>query len=71
MKKLLRVLVLVLTSLLTLPWQLTFLAIMLVSEGSHEKTKAQEMKDLVCAAICAAMIWIQTGKLFQTEEESE
>ena len=39
MKKLLRVLVLVMTNLLTLPWQLALLAIVLVSERSDEENE--------------------------------
>ena len=69
MKKLLRVLVLVLTNLLTLPWQLALLAIVLVSERSDEEND--------CLNEYAGMLWqmtkkwIQTGNLNQTDEESE
>lgn len=69
MKKLLRVLVLVLTNLLTLPWQLALLAIMLVSKRSDEENEClNEYADTLWQS---GKNWIQTGKLFQTEEESE
>ena len=69
MKKLLRGLVLVVANLLTLPFNLAALAILLVSERSDEENE--------CLTEYAGMIWrmtknwIQTGKLNQTEEESE
>lgn len=69
MKKLLRVLVLVVANLLTLPLNLAALAIVLVSERSGEEN------DYINE--CAGMMWrtmkkwIQTGKLVQTEEEEE
>lgn len=69
MKKLLRVLVLVVANLLTLPLNLAALAMLLVSERSGEEN------DYINE--CAGMMWqvtkkwIQTGKLNQTEEESE
>lgn len=69
MKKLLRGLVLVLTNLLTLPLNLAALAIVLASERSGEEN------DYIneCAGVLWRTMkkWIQTGKLVQTEEESE
>ena len=69
MKKLLRVLVLVLTNLLTLPWQLALLAIVLVSERSDEENEC--LDEYTGTLLQTAKNWIQTGKLFQTEDEPE
>ena len=69
MKKLLRSLVLVVANLLTLPWQLALLAIVLVSERSDEENEC--LNEYVGMLWQSGKNWIQTGKLFQTEEESE
>ena len=69
MKKLLRVLVLVLANLLTLPLQLALLAIMLVSERSDEEN--DDIHEYAGIIVSSTKKWIQTGKLIQTEEEEE
>lgn len=69
MKKLLRGLVLVLTNLLTLPWQLALVAIVLVSERSDEDNEC--LNEYMGTLVQSGKDWFQTGKLFQTEEESE
>ena len=69
MKKLLRVLVLVLANLLTLPLQLALLAVMLVSERSDEEN--DYIYKYAGTIVSSTKKWIQTGKLIQTEEEEE
>lgn len=69
MKKLLRALVLVMTNLLTLPWQLALLAIVLVSERSDEEN--YDLNEYAGMLWQMTKKWIQTGKPIQTEEESE
>lgn len=69
MKKLLRVLVLVVTNLLTLPLNLAALAIVLASERSGEVN--DYINEYVGIMWRTMKKWIQTGKLVQTEEESE
>lgn len=69
MKKLLRVLVLVVANLLTLPFNLAALAILLVSERSGEENDyIHEYAGMIWQM---TKKWIQTGKLVQTEEEEE
>lgn len=69
MKKLLRVLVLVVANLLTLPFNLAALAILLVSERSGEENEyINEYAGMIWQMMKK---WIQTGKLVQTEEEEE
>ena len=69
MKKLLRVLVLVVANLLTLPLNLSALAILLVSERSGEVNEyINEYAGMIWQM---TKKWIQTGKLVQTEEEEE
>lgn len=69
MKTLLRVLVLVVTNLLTLPFNLAALAILLVSERSGEENEyINEYAGMIWQM---TKKWIQTGKLVQTEEEEE
>ena len=68
-KTLLRVLVLVLTNLLTLPFNLAALAILLVSERSGEEN--DYLNEYAGTLWQMTKKWIQTGKLNQTEEESE
>ena len=69
MKKLLRVLVLVVANLLTLPFNLAALAILLVSERSGEEN--DYINEYTGMLWRMTKKWIQTGKLNQTEEESE
>ena len=69
MKKLLRVLVLVLTTLLTLPWLIALAAMLLASEWSNAEKEG--LNEYGNALITNIGRWIQTGKLIQTEEESE
>lgn len=69
MKKLLRVLVLVVSNLLTLPFNLAALIILLVSERSGEEN--DYINEDVGMMWQIMKKWIQTGKLNQTEEESE
>ena len=69
MKKLLRVLVLVVANLLTLPFNLAALAILLVSERSGEEN--EHINEYACMIWQMTKKWIQTGKLVQTEEEEE
>lgn len=69
MKKLLRVLVLVVANLLTLPFNLAALAILLVSERSGEEN--DYLNEYAGTLWQMTKKWIQTGKLNQTEEESE
>lgn len=69
MKTLLRALVLVVTNLLTLPFNLAALAILLVSERSGEENDC--LNEYAGTLWQMTKKWIQTGKLNQTEEESE
>lgn len=69
MKKLLRVLVLVVANLLMLPFNLAALAILLVSERSGEEN--DYINEYAGMMWQMTKKWIQTGKLNQTEEESE
>lgn len=69
MKKLLRGLVLVVANLLTLPFNLAALAILLVSERSGEEN--EYINEYACMIWQMTKKWIQTGKLVQTEEEEE
>ena len=69
MKKLLRVLVLVVANLLTLPFNLAALTILLVSERSGEEN--DYINEYAGMLWQMTKKWNQTGKLNQTEEESE
>ena len=69
MKKLLRVLVLVVANLLTLPLNLAVWAMLLVSERSGEDN--DYINECVGMMWRIMKKWIQTGKPNQTEEESE
>lgn len=69
MKKLLRVLVMVVANLLTLPFNLAALAILLVSERSGEEN--DDINEYAGMLWRMTKKWIQTGKLVQTEEEEE
>lgn len=66
-KKLLRVLVMVLTALMSLPWLMALLALVLVSERT--KTETESLNEYVNGLFTWTKQWIQTGKLIQTTEE--
>lgn len=66
-KKLLRVLVMVLTALISLPWLMALLALVLVSERTKPETES--LNEYVNVLFTWTKQWIQTGKLIQTTEE--